>query len=471
MKPRTVEDIYPLSPLQEGILYHNLFAPETGVYLLQNACVLRNLDVPRFVSAWEKVMARHAILRTAFVWKNLERPLQVVGRLVGLPLVQQDWCGLSPVEQAQRLETFLENDRRRSFELTRGPLMRISLFRLTPESHELVWTYNHLLLDGWSKHIVVNEVFAFYRAALQGRELTMKPAPAFRDYIAWLQRQDLAEAEVYWRETLRGFKVPTRLRRTDPGSRDAPSQRESIDQERRRLPLDASATLQAFVRSHQLTLNTLVQGAWALLLARRSGDKDVVFGTTVSGRPPDLPGAESMVGVFINTLPLRVQIPADTRLLAWLQNLQVRQTTMSCHEHSPLVQVHGWSEVPRRLPLFESLFVFENYAVDRSAWRGDGDEDGTRSPLEVRTVFLHDYPLTLIAAPGPEMLLELMYDRQRFSRGEVLQMLDEIGDLLQRMTTDPELEVDDLLLPVPDAPAGVGSGVAQRQDAREEFQF
>ncbi len=334
-----IEGIYPLSPMQQGMLFHSLYAPESEVYFEQVAYTLQgNLSVPAFQGAWQQVVARHPILRTLFLWERLETPLQVVCRHVALPWTMHDWRYLSSQEQPSQLEDFLRADRAESFDLSHAPLIRLSIIRLSEQSYHFTWSFHHLLLDGWSVATVINEVLTCYEAARQQQPVHLAASRPYRDYIHWLQQQDLTQAEAYWRQTLQGFTAPTPLCVDRPPTRESePTQQYAIQQ----IQLSAATTtaLQTLARQQQLTLNTLVQGAWALLLSRYSGEPDVVFGVTVSGRPSALFGVEFMVGLFINTLPLRAQINPQQRLLPWLQSLQVQQAEARQFEYSPLAQI------------------------------------------------------------------------------------------------------------------------------------
>src|SRR5581483_3085972 len=361
-----IEAIYPLSPLQEGMLFHRLYAPESEVYFEQVGYGVRgSLDGKAWRGAWEQVVQQHAILRTLFVWEHLERPLQVVRSQVRVPSEEHDWRACSPEEQAERLEQWKRADRARGFVLGQAPLLRMALHHLSDERVHVGWSFHHLLLDGWSVASVVGEVFACYQAIKQGSRLALPARRSYGDYLIWLQQQALTQAEGYWRAQLRGFSAPTPLGVDRPGY---PQQESSDNYHNYSLLLSATTTagLQRLAREQQVTLNTLVQGAWALLLARYSGQDDVVFGATVSGRPAGLAGVEEMVGLFINTLPVRVQVCAEQRLIPWLQQLQEQQAEARQYEYSPLTQVQGWSEVPRGQPLFESLLVFENYPISAS---------------------------------------------------------------------------------------------------------
>ena len=441
---RNIESIYPLSPMQQGMLFHTLYAPESGVYCEQMSCSLNeNLNVSAFKQAWQQVVQRYPVLRTLFVWRHRKEPLQVVRARVTLPWVEEDWRGWSPLEQQGRLEAFLEADRVRGFDLGQAPLMRCALLREAEDKYRFVWSSHHLLIDGWSLSLVLKEILACYEAYCEGRELRLERPRPYRDYIAWLQQQDLAQAERFWREALQGITAPTPLGidRGVEGRERAPCYAEQ------RLELGAAVTgrLRALAREHRLTLNTLVQGAWALLLSRYSGEEEVVFGATVSGRPAGLVGVEAMVGLFINTLPVRIEVPAQDSLLPWLQQLQRQQVEREQYAYSPLVAIQGWSEVPRGVPLFESLVVFENYPVEASLTE---QHDGVQI-REMRALERTNYPLTVVAAiAGAELALKVIYNAARFEAATVTRLLGHFQTLLEGIVADPKRPLSELpLLP------------------------
>ena len=299
---REIDDVYPLSPMQQGMLIHTVYAPDSGEYVVpMRVPLLEDLDVPAFQRAWQRVVDRHQILRTSFLWEGLPEPIQVVHRQVTPTWEHHDWRELSPIGQEQRLESYLADERRRSFDFSRAPLMRLTLIQVREDSYELVWSCHHLLLDGWSLPLIVHEVFAFYEAFCESKDLQLPLPRPYRDYIAWLQEQDLSAAEAFWRERLNGFTTPTPLGVGTAVTGNMPTLEEGYDEQYVRLTEASTAALASLARRNGLTLNTLVQGAWAILLSRYSGNEDVVFGATVSGRPAALDGVESMVGLFINT--------------------------------------------------------------------------------------------------------------------------------------------------------------------------
>ncbi|MEP6487764.1 amino acid adenylation domain-containing protein [Microcoleus vaginatus GB2-A3] len=441
MGKSNVEDFYPLSPMQQGMLFHTLYSPNSGVYFEQLTCTLRKLaNAQAFKQAWQQVTDRHPILRTSFVWEGLKEPVQVVYRQVQLPWEEFDWQDLAPAAQQQQLETFLKSDRDRGFDMRQPPLMRMTLIKLAKDTYYFIWSHHHLLLDGWSNPTILTEVFDFYQAFLNGEQLSLPRPRPYRDYIVWIQQQNLSEAESFWRQRLQGFTAPTPL----PIERDFGSAagEESDREQQILLSVATTAALRSLARQQQLTLNTLVQGAWGLLLSRYSGEEDIIFGTVVSGRPPDLAGVESMVGLFVNTQPARVKIRPKDSLLSWLKQLQDRQIEARQYEYSPLVEVQRWSEVPRRLPLFDTLVVFENYPLESSLQKRVQN-------LEIESVLSFEktnYALTLTVVPGEELALKIGYSSNRFEDAAIARMLGHLQTLLEGMTANPERKLSELPL-------------------------
>jgi amino acid adenylation domain-containing protein len=439
-----VEDFYPLSPMQQGMLFHTLYSPNSGVYFEQLTCTLRKLANPQaFKQAWQQVTDRHPILRTSFVWEGVKEPVQVVYRQVQLPWEECDWQGLAPAAQQQHLETFLKSDRELGFDMRQPPLMRMTLIKLAKDTYYFIWSHHHLLLDGWSNPAILTEVFDFYQAELNGEQLSLPRPRPYRDYIVWIQQQNLSEAESFWRQRLQGFTAPTPM----PIERDfgSPAGEESDREQQILLSVATTAALRSLARQQQLTLNTLVQGAWGLLLSRYSGEEDVIFGTVVSGRPPDLAGVESMVGLFVNTQPARVNIRPKDSLLSWLKQLQDRQIEARQYEYSPLVEVQRWSEVPHGLPLFDTLVVFENYPLESSLQKRVQN-------LEIESIISFEktnYALTLAVVPGEELALKIGYNSNRFEDAAIARMLGHLQVLLEGMVANPHQPLKNLPLLTP----------------------
>jgi amino acid adenylation domain-containing protein/FkbM family methyltransferase len=439
MPVETIEDSYPLSPMQQGMLFHSLYAPQTGVYSQQSICSLReDLNVPAFKKAWQQVVDRHAALRTAFRWEGLDASLQEVHRRVVFPWREEDWRDAPASEQVERLETYAEADRRRGFQLDQAPLMRLALFRVGDADYRFVWTYHHTLLDGRSRSIVLGEFFLLYDGFRRNHDPVLPPPQRFREHIDWLGKQDFGAAENFWRSMLKGFAAPTVL--AVERVRPAPSrERGNNGKQEARLSATLTEALQSVARRHDLTLNTLVQGAWALLLSRYSGESDVVFGATRANRYSALAGAESMVGLFMNTLPVRIRLPAEMPLLAWLKEIRAQWIATRPYEHTPLVKVREWSDVPAGRPLFETLLVFENNPHD-FILRGHGGAEERHFQFLGTT----NYPIALAAYLEAELLLIIGYDRDRFDDATMARILGHLANLLAGMAANPARRLAEL---------------------------
>ena len=418
-----VEDVYPLSPTQLSMLARSL---QTGEYVNQLSWRVRGeLAAGRFAEAWRETLQRHAALRVACLWEGLEEPVQVVHRTCELPWATLDWRDVPAAELEDRLEAFAEDDRRRGFELSRPPLMRFTLIQSGDSEHRLLWTHHHLLLDGWSVALILEEVLTRYHDPARA----WAEPPSHCSFIAWLRSQDLTADEAFWRRELQGFQrsMPPESMEVEPS---APG-REEI-----RLSVGETGDLRSLAKDHRLPMSTLVFGAWALLLGRSLGVEDVAFGMVVAGRSAPLPGIESLVGLLINTLPLRLPLPPDLPLPDWWAQVQKRQSELALREQTPLAAIERWSGVPRGT-LFDSIAAFENYPVIRRA-------EGTVAFDDLRVVDPTGFPLALAATPGPSLALALSFDRRRTPLAEAAQRLRQLGAVLLGFAREPRSRLGEL---------------------------
>ena len=446
IKTKNVSEIYPLSPMQQGMLFHSLYAPDSGVYFEQMTFKLKgNLKVDALRESWQLVVDRYSSLRTFFVWENLSTPLQVVLKQVELPWSNLDWRDLSATEQQQQLSQMLSRQRESGFQLNLAPLMSCTLIQLSDETYQLLWSYHHLLIDGWCLSIIFKEVFSFYEAKLTGKNGNLPTPRPYRDYIAWLNEQDQETASEFWRETLVGFSAPTPLV-VDKHPYQNPQPHSDYQELELCLSAQVSGQLESVARQHYVTLSTLVQGAWALLLSRYSGDEDVVFGVTVSGRSASLDGLETMVGLFINTLPLRLQVSPGDKLRDWWQQIQQLMSQLQTYCYTPLVEIQGMSEVPGGIPLFESILVFENYPVDSSLL----NNESLLSLEEIKSFEKTNYPLTVVAVPGEQLSIKIIYDPVRFDEDTIRRMLGHLQTIFSAIVDNPQLVVGELPLLSPE---------------------
>ncbi|HVQ94814.1 MAG TPA: amino acid adenylation domain-containing protein, partial [Mycobacteriales bacterium] len=430
-----VEDVYPLTPTQAGMVFHGVSQADQSLYFQQIAFRLAGVpDSEVLGRAWQHVVDRTPVLRSRIVWDGLDQPLQVVQRQAAVPVSYLDWTALDPAARQSELAQLLAADRAAGLDLTAAPLLRLTLARLSDTEVQVVWTFHHVLLDGWSVFGVLGDVFASHAALRQGGQPALPSRRPFRDYLNWLAEQDPAEAERYWRQALAGMRAATPLPYDRPPVATHASR--SAAWLTVALPAAESDRLYEFARSRRLTVNAVVQGAWALLLARYSGQRDVCFGATVSARPTGLSGVDTIAGVFINTLPVRVDVAGTAGVASWLQRLQADQAEARRLDHVSLADLRAWSGLPGGASLFDSIVVFENYPINEQAAAGHGLALAGLTAVETT-----NYPLALVVSPGERLSVELGYDTALFDAGTVETIADRFGRLLRTITTDPAAPV------------------------------
>ena len=435
-----VEDVYELSPMQLGMLFQTLLAPGTGMFVEEQMSSVPDAVHPGLVErAWNNVAGRTAVLRSSFHWRDIQQPVQVVHRHAAIRVEYLDLCRREPNVAAAEFADFREERRRRGFDLETPPLMRVALVRLGPHDTKFLWQFHHILLDGWSAPMVLQEVMNEYVALATGRPYTPPPRRPFRHYIDWLQERDRVAAERFWRTELRGITTPTPLALDKrSGSEDA---RAAADREREAvISRDDSQRLRAFAKDCRVTLNTLFQGAWALLLNRYSQQQDVIFGAVVSGRPPELEGVEEMIGLFINTLPVRVRVDPDDRVSPWLLRLQSRQMESAQHDHVSTLDVQRWSDMPSGMRLFDSVLIFENFPVPAALADADA---GAEEPVCVGRA---DVPLSVIIIVGPALRIRFVYHGGVFDDDSVARLARHFTTVLMQMCTSASRRLSDISL-------------------------
>ncbi|AVZ29691.1 non-ribosomal peptide synthetase [Nodularia spumigena] len=422
-KRQNIENIYPLSPMQQGMLFHTLLTPQVGVYVPQVCLYLEGrLDINALQTAWNQVVENHAALRTAFYWEQRDKPFQVVFRQVEIPWKLLDWQGISEAKIKVKLEEYLQGDRTLGFDLKQPPLMRFTLIQLSDIKYILIWTQHHLILDGWSSALVIKQVWQNY----YNSPFYYPNSRPYIDYISWLQQQDKIAAKQFWQKQLQGFTTPSyplSFTRSE-------SNKFTPQEQHRNLTPSQTTSLQQWAKQQQLTLNTLLQAAFAILLSRYCHTTDVVFGATSSGRPTAIAGVESMVGLFINTLPVRVQVSATENLVAWLQKLQAQQAEALDYEYTSLLEIQEWSELSQGISLFDSILVFENYLVDTSAI----PENQELRIVDIQSLEWTSFPLTVLVSVGNQLSLKVKYDRSRFTDHTITQLLEHFCILLLGMS-------------------------------------
>jgi amino acid adenylation domain-containing protein len=438
-------DTVGLTPMQEGML---LLAEYDGaadrLWLGQMTVVLRGaLDVGAFEGAWALVVARHEALRTAFARGAGDRFEQVVHAHVEVPVVAIDLRGAPEADRESRLRALMAEDRATPFQLDRPPLMRIHLVRLGDDEHVLAWTRHHAIMDGWSASIVLGEVVTCYEAERYGVDPDLPDARQYRDYLDWLAGRDDEPSAQFWRRRLEGFRRPTPLVSSRPLDRWE-SPRHALEEHKTSLGEELSAGARDFALAHQLTQATVLAGAWALLVSRYTGCADVTFGLTTSGRPAEVPGVDTIVGLFLNTIPARVRIDGRQPVAAWLAELQATLAESREHDHAPLAVIRSVAELPADDVLFDHILVLEGYP------RASSDEETAVGELELdgyQFIDQTNYALNVGVTPGDRSELLVVFDPDRVDPSFVERLAGHYRTLLAGIVAGATVLDDVPLLP------------------------
>jgi len=439
---KNIEAIYELSPQQEGMLVESLRSEGNDLFIEQEIHTLPGyVDRGIFRRVWMRALQRHPILRTAFAWKNRHTPLQIVLDKVELPIMYLDWRGQSKQQQDNQLSEYLAEDRRHGFDLSSAPLIRLGLIRTHDDSYTFLWTQHHILFDGWSRAILLQELLSAYEAYAKGVPPPDDKTYSYGLYIDWLKKQDMSVAEQFWRHELEGFYETTSL-----GTPVNPGARVSVNKGYAETDIIFNPVqiekIENAARIHRTTISALLHGIWALLLSRYSGNKDVVFGTTVSGRPLDLPNADLITGLFINTLPLRVQVEPGDEFWSWLNAVQSHHLEIRLYEYCSAGQIHQWSQVPGSLPIYESMLVFENYPT-----KTDANMDASDSGRFIGARTTH--ALTLLASTHAGFIIRAVYNANRLSQQCVEHIVEHIRKILLHIAEYDQISLAGLLSLIP----------------------
>lgn len=431
-----VVDEYELSPLQQGMLFHALSAGGMGVDIQQLVVKCDEaLDARLIELALKDVMQRHPIMRSRFTWEGVERPYQEVLDRPDVDMTVADWSQVPFAVAEQRFDAHLHADRYRDFDMSRAPMMRLFIAQFPGGRSRLLWTYHHALFDGRS-YIVVQEWFRLYDAARRGEALQLAPARPYRDYIEWRRSLNLAPSEKFWRTKLDGFDTPTSVS-VDTG-RSIAAREEPFGACEQHLSRELTARIHEAADHSQVTVNTMLQAAWAVLLHRYSGRNDIVFGATRAARITGIDDVDTIVGLFINTLPIRVDVDDDAEIKPWLAELRAQQIAIRPYEHLPLAAVQACSPLPHGTPLFDSIIIYDHHTIDARM-----QSPGRRFEYTGQT----NFPLALMAYGDDghgHMPLRLEYSTRRFSAATISRMLAHLINLLTQLSDGTATHLRDL---------------------------
>jgi amino acid adenylation domain-containing protein/non-ribosomal peptide synthase protein (TIGR01720 family) len=394
-----IEAIYPLSPMQSGLLFQALYRPDSDAYFVQSIFEFEErIDLTAFHSAWQKVSKAHAALRTGLVWEGLETPLQYVLETIEIPLEIKDW---RDSQEKRRLEAFIQEDRKRKFDLRQAPLLRLTLIQWSETKYTLVWSQHHILLDGWSLPVILGDVLRTYEALQQGKNINLPARRPYIDYIAWLQKQESEKAEKFWKEYLKGLEGPTQL-----SFKQLIEPKQGYEECFFNWSIEETKKIQQFAKGHGLTVNTILQGAVGIVLKTYTQKQEVVLGVTVSGRGITLPGVEEMTGLFINTLPLRMEVKGNG--IPFLKAIQEQSRKIEEYAYSSLAQIQSWAGMSEGL--FNISYIFENYPFDPAIVQSSLGS----SIKSTRGVERTEYSLGIMGYLTEQLCLNITYQTEHF---------------------------------------------------------
>ncbi|MFJ5965681.1 amino acid adenylation domain-containing protein [Bacillus sp. NPDC093026] len=430
--PDNVMDVYPLSPMQQGMLFHALLDQASQAYFGQVHMTLEGLtDGHQHEQAWNLLAGRHSILRTRFAWEGLKEPVQLIRSEGSIHLNQHDVRHMSEQEQRDLIEQYLQSDRLRDFDLENidEPLIRIALFTCDDKRSTFVFSFHHILIDGWSLFSLIGESFALYRSLMDERQIDLPPVRPYKDFIEWLYKQDQHKANEFWKDYMSGVEEATPLPGDGEQALEEPS---GITQYSVKLTQDLQRKLEELTGTQKVTMSTLIQSAWGLLLHLHSGSEDVVFGVTVSGRPAALTDVENMTGLFINTLPLRLPFTPDCTISRMLAHTQETVFQMREYEYTVLPDIQQMTHISNGESLFYSIVVFENYPIESVEPYG----------VKILDIASHEetnYDLTLVAVPGDTLELRVTYRLNQYTEKQIQTMMQQLLHTLEAMTEQSDI--------------------------------
>ncbi|MET3052183.1 amino acid adenylation domain-containing protein [Pseudomonas alkylphenolica] len=425
---RNIDDIFPLSPMQEGLLVHTLLEKHSGIYFMQECYTIREaIDYTLFDAAWQQVVQRYEAIRASFLWNTGGELLQVIHRNSKVQVELLDLSDLALEQAEPRIIDLLREEREAGFDLAKEPPIRFKLIKLADQSHRFVMSNHHILIDAWCRSLLMADFFEIYHAAREGRPSQLSTPYRFRNFIEWLQAQDPLAAQQFWQAQLQGLEQATPLPTDRP--QVSAAAHSVIDDNYTWLSSEQSAQLLEAANQQRLTVNTFVQAAWALTLHHHSRSRDIVFGVTVSGRPAHIPEMQDTVGLFINSVPLRITLPSpDLRssTLDWLHGILETNVSLREYDYLPLVNIQACSELQKGQQLFDSLFVFENAPMAASVGLDAQDMGVISESSRTHT----NYPITVVVYPGEQLGLHLSYDTRYFDRATMDTLLAQFQQFL-----------------------------------------
>ncbi|WP_211234359.1 non-ribosomal peptide synthase/polyketide synthase, partial [Paenibacillus taiwanensis] len=437
-----IENIYTLTPMQKGMWFHSAMNSQTGAYHEQTRFTLEGeLDVDLFAKSLQTLAQNHAVLRTNFTSGPLGEPVQIVFKDKTLGFTFEDIRALSEEAQAAYMRDVAAKDQARGFDLERDALLRVTVIQTDECKYQVLWSSHHILMDGWCLPQLTQELFDTYDSFVQQQQPAPSTAPAYSQYIEWLERRDGEAASAYWSTYLEDYDQQTALPQETTSIRSAAYVAEQLSCE---LNASLSKAITRAAKQHQVTLNTLLQAAWGVILQKYNGTNDVVFGSVVSGRPAEIAGIESMIGLFINTIPVRVRCAADASFAALMGQLQEQALESGKFDYYPLYEIQA--RTVQKQDLVRQIIVFENYPMDEQLEQAGGDERGMLAITHVEVEEQTNYDFNLIVIPGEELSFRFDYNANVFRQADMERLMGHLMHTLEQIATNPHILIADLEL-------------------------
>ncbi|WP_211234360.1 non-ribosomal peptide synthase/polyketide synthase, partial [Paenibacillus taiwanensis] len=445
-----VEDIYSLTPMQKGMWFHTALNEQVGAYFELTRFTLQGeLNIGAFADSWNALTARHSVLRTNFQLGSDGEPLQVVFQKKQIGFTYEDLRAMGPLVQTEYIDNMIGRERTRGFDLACGELMRVTVLRTAEHTYQVLWSSHHILMDGWCLPLVAKEVFDTYAAYVWNKQPVLNTAPSYNQYIRWLEQQNEVAAAAYWNDYLAGYDEPVALPQAKAyGQKETYKAGQVVCQ----LGKDLSTAVNQAATQHQVTLNTLLQAAWGVLLQKYNRSTDVVFGGVVSGRPAELTGIEEMIGLFINTIPVRVNCEANTPFTTVMTKLQEQALASAKHDYFPLYEIQAQSTLKQ--DMINHIMVFENYPMEQMEQFESLDGKGLKL-TDVMVSEQTNYDLNLIIVPGDNIAIRLDYNEHAFDRAAMELLKGHFIHVLEQISASPHVTVSELELVTPSEKAEI----------------
>uniref|UniRef100_UPI001238F68E condensation domain-containing protein n=1 Tax=Paenibacillus tepidiphilus TaxID=2608683 RepID=UPI001238F68E len=441
----TIKDIYYLTPMQEGMLFHSLLHKSNEYFEQFTLELVGDVNVALVNQSFAKLIERYDILRTVFVWNKVKKSVQVVAKTQKTELIFEDVSQMSEDEKSRYVDRYKQKDRDEGFDLLRGPLIRLAILKKNSDSYIMIWSFHHILMDGWCVSILMQEFMHIYECLRTKQPIRLDTPIQFNSYMQWLEKQDREAARQYWSRYLANYEQQASVPRTagKTGRTEAKLQKHAFC-----LGGGMTRELERLARQAQVTLNTVMQTLWGLLLQKYNQSGDVVFGTVVSGRPAEVPGIERMIGLFINTTPVRVSSSPDQSITALLRQVQEAALTSEAHSHFPLYEIQGLSGLKQGL--IDHILVFENYPVAEAISQVDGTAGAAFGIRDVEVYEQTNYDLTVVLFPGEALSIEFRYNANVYDELFNQRMEGHIREIAQQMLADAQRPVASISVVTPE---------------------